>query len=112
MKYVVFAEYEDANVSVETNDMEVMFAEAERHRGCPHLCIADGETGEVLMHTGSEPYCSDEFAMMWLGWMMLQHWGEPAPFTNPNYTPAVVVVEDDGDAITFGTPCPVCGKVM
>lgn len=90
MKYVIFAEYEDAKVSVETNDVEVLFAEADRHRGCPHLCIVSGETGEVLMHTGDEPYCTDEFAMMLLGWLMLQHWGEPAEITNPNYEPSLL----------------------
>ena len=79
MKYVVMAEYENAKVTVETNDVEVLFIEAERHRGCPHLCICDGFTGEVLMHTGDEPYCTDEFALMALGWLMMNNWGEPQP---------------------------------
>lgn len=76
MKYVVIAEYADAKITTETNDIEVLFLEAERHRGCDHLCICDGSTGEVLMHTGDEPYCTDEFALMAMGWLMAQHWGE------------------------------------
>ena len=76
MKYVVIAEYADAKITTETNDIEVLFLEAERHRGCDHLCICDGSTGEVLMHTGDEPYCTDEFALMAMGWLMAQHWGD------------------------------------
>ena len=79
MKYVVMAEYANAKVTVETNDVEVLFNEAEQHRGCDHLCICDGSTGEVLMHTGDEPYCTDEFALMALGWLMMNNWGEPQP---------------------------------
>ena len=75
MKYVVMAEYDDAKVTVETNDVEILFLEAERHRECNHLCICSGETGEVLMHTGDEPYTTDEFALMLLGWLMTQAWG-------------------------------------
>lgn len=77
MKYVVMAEYANAKITVETNDVEVLFNEAEQHRGCDHLCICDGATGEVLMHTGDEPYCTDEFALMALGWLMMNNWGEP-----------------------------------
>lgn len=77
MKYVVIAEYANAKITVETNEVEVLFNEAEQHRGCDHLCICDGSTGEVLMHTGDEPYCTDEFALMALGWLMMNNWGEP-----------------------------------
>ena len=83
MKYVVMAEYANAKVTVETNDVEVLFNEAEQHRGCDHLCICDGATGEVLMHTGDEPYCTDEFALMALGWLMMNNWGEPDPQPEP-----------------------------
>lgn len=76
MKYVVIAEYADAKITTETNDMEVLFLEAERHRGCDHLCICSGETGEVLMHTGDESYCTDEFALMATGWLMAHYWGD------------------------------------
>ena len=77
MKYVVIAEYANAKITVETNEVEVLFNEAEQHRGCDHLCICDGSTGEVLMHTGDEPYCTDEFVLMALGWLMMNNWGEP-----------------------------------
>ena len=77
MKYVVIAEYANAKITVETNDVEVLFNEAEQHRGCDHLCICDGSTGEVLMHTGDEPYCTDEFALTAMGWLMMNNWGEP-----------------------------------
>jgi hypothetical protein len=28
------------------------------------------------MHTGDEPYCTDEFALMATGWLMAQYWGD------------------------------------
>ncbi len=76
MKYAVIAEYSDAKVTVETNDVEVMFLEVGQHQDCNHLCVCDGTTGEVLMHTGDEPYCTDEFALMQLGWQSLQSMDE------------------------------------
>lgn len=79
MKYVVIAEYVDAKITTETNDIEVLFLEAERHRGCCHLCICDESTGEVLMHTGDEFYCTDEFALMAMGWLMTHQWEESEP---------------------------------
>ena len=75
MKYVVMAEYANAKITVETNDVEVLFNEVKNHQFCDHLCICSGETGEVLMHTGDEPYTTDEFALMLLGWLMTQAWG-------------------------------------
>jgi hypothetical protein len=77
MKYAVIAEYNDAKVTVETNDVEVMFLEIGQRQDCNHLCVCDGTTGEVLMHTGDEPYCTDEFALMQLGWQALQSMDEP-----------------------------------
>ena len=94
MKYVMMAEYANEKVTVETNDVEVLFHEVEENRVCEHLCVCDGETGEVLMCSGDEPYCTDEFALMLVGWMVMNHWD------NPNST------------AFHGTLCPICGQKM
>ena len=72
MKYVIGAEYANAKITTEVNDVDVMLNVAENHRDCNHLCVYSGETGEVLMHTGDEPYCTREFALMRLGWAVAQ----------------------------------------
>lgn len=69
MKYVVIAQYTDAEVSTKTNDVEIVFLEMFNHRNCDELCVCDGETGEVLFHTGDEPYCTTEFGLMLTGWV-------------------------------------------
>ena len=76
MKYVVIAEYADAKITIETNDIEVLFIEAERHIGCDRMCVCDGFTGEVLMHTGDESYCTKEFALMAIDWLKVHYWGD------------------------------------
>jgi hypothetical protein len=80
MKYVVESFYDDAKVTVETNDPEVAVLEMV-HRDLEevHAHCYSGETGEVLAIINSpsgEDYSTPEFAMMTLGVLMAQMWGE------------------------------------
>ena len=97
MKYVVESFYDDAKVTVETNDSEVAILEMiQRDMAGVHAHVLDGFTGEVLAivnNPSGENYSTQEFALMTLGVLMVHHWEseheeEPAPFTNPNYSPA------------------------
>ena len=77
MKYAIISEFDNAKVTVETNDISVACTEFfNRVEDASHVCICDGETGEVLAHTGDEPYCTDEMALMLLGHLMAEAWGE------------------------------------
>ena len=97
VKYVVESFYDDAKVTVETNDPEVAVLEMiQRDMEGVHAHALDGFTGEVLAivnNPSGENYSTQEFALMTLGVLMVHHWEkeheeEPAPFTNPNYSPA------------------------
>ena len=97
MKYVVESTYDDAKVTVETNDPEVAVLEMiNRDADGVYAHCFSGETGEVLAivnNPSGEDYSTPKFALMTLGVLMAHHWEseheeEPAPFTNPNYSPA------------------------
>ena len=80
MKYVVESFYDDAKVTVETNDPEVAVLEM-IHRDMEevHAHVFSGETGEILGIVNcpnGENYCTAEFAMMTLGVLMAHLWGE------------------------------------
>lgn len=96
MKYVVESFYDDAKVSVETNDPEVAVLEMiSRDMDGVHAHCFSGETGEIFAivnNPSGENYSTQEFALMTLGVLMVHHWEseheeEPAPFTNPSYSP-------------------------
>ena len=98
VKYVVESFYDDAKVTVETNDPEVAILEMiQRDMAGVHAHVVDGFTGEVLAivnNPDGENYSTQEFALMTLGVLMVHHWEseheeEPASFTNPNYSPAI-----------------------
>ena len=77
MKYAIISEFDNAKLTVETNDVHTACTEfLLRTEDASHVCICDGETGEVLAHTGDEPYCTDEMALMLLGHLMAEAWGE------------------------------------
>ena len=64
-------------IVIKTND--VTYAIREHLRACEadcEVCLCNGFTGEVLCHTGDEPYCTDEMALMILGYMCAEAWGE------------------------------------
>lgn len=80
MKYVVESFYDDAKVTVETNDPEVAILEMiQRDMEGVHAHVVDGFTGEVLAivnNPSDENYSTQEFALMTLGVLMAHHWGE------------------------------------
>ena len=80
MKYVVESFYDDAKVTVETNDPEVAVLEmVHRDMEEVHAHCFSGETGEILAIINcpsGEDYSTPEFAMMTLGVLMAQMWGE------------------------------------
>ena len=57
----------------ETNDVReairAVFEVAEENE---QVCICNGYTGEVLYHNGEEPWCTDEMALMMLGYLTEQ----------------------------------------
>ena len=73
MKYVISVFYDDAEVDVKTNDVEIAILEmlkADKTGNHAHVC--DGATGEVLAIVNSpdgERYCTEEFALMTLGFL-------------------------------------------
>lgn len=80
VKYVVESFYDDAKVTVETNDPEVAILEMiQRDMASVHAHVLDGLTGEVLAIVNNpegENYTTPEFALMTLGVLMAQMWGE------------------------------------
>lgn len=64
-------------IVIKTNDVSYAIREYLRadEAGC-EVCICNGYTGEVLCHNGDEPYCTDEMALMLLGHLMAEAWGE------------------------------------
>ena len=73
MKYVISVFYDDAEVDVKTNDVEIAILEmlkADKTGNHAHVC--DGATGEVLAIVNSpdgERYCTEEFSLMTLGFL-------------------------------------------
>ena len=64
-------------IVIKTND--VTYAIREHLRACEagcEVCLCNGFTGEVLCHNGEEPWCTDEMALMILGYMCAEAWGD------------------------------------
>ena len=77
MKYAIISEFDNAKLTVETNDVHTACTEfLLRAEDASHVCICDGFTGEVLCHNGDEPWCTDEMALMILGYMCAEAWGD------------------------------------
>ena len=78
MKYIIESFYEDAKVTVETNEVEVAILEMmKRDEDEVHAHCFSGETGEVLAIVNSptgEDYCTSEFALMSLGMIAKIEW--------------------------------------
>lgn len=64
-------------IVIKTNDVSYAIKEYLRadDAGC-EACLCNGFTGEVLCHNGDEPWCTDEMALMILGYMCAENWGE------------------------------------
>ena len=73
MKYVISVFYDDAEVDVKTNDVEIAILEMlKAYKTGNHAHVCDGATGEVLALVNSpdgERYCTEEFALMTLGFL-------------------------------------------
>ena len=77
MKYTIISEFANAKLTVETNDIRTACAEfLNRAEDADNTCICDGTTGEVLANTGDDPYCTDEFGLILLGYLMADAWNE------------------------------------
>lgn len=75
--YSVIITTEDNRFTYETNDVrEAIRAVFECTDENDQVCICNGFTGEVLYHNGEEPWCTDEMALMMLGYLMELAWGE------------------------------------
>lgn len=66
-------------IVIKTNDVTYAIREYLRadEAGC-EACLCNGFTGEVLCHNGDEPWCTDEMALMMLGYLCAEQWGEEA----------------------------------
>jgi hypothetical protein len=64
-------------IVIKTNDVAYAIKEYLRadEAGC-EVCLCNGYTGEVLCHNGDEPWCTDEMALMILGYMCAEQWGD------------------------------------
>jgi hypothetical protein len=73
MKYVISVFYDDAEVDVKTNDVEIAILEMlKADKTGNHAHVVDGFTGEVLAivnNPDDENYCTEEFALMTLGFL-------------------------------------------
>ena len=77
MKYTIISEFANAKITVETNDIRTACAEfLNRAEDADHTCVCDGTTGEVLANTGDDPYCTEEFGLILLGYIMADAWDE------------------------------------
>ena len=64
-------------IVIKTNDVTYAIREYLRadEADC-EACLCDGYTGEVLCHNGDEPWCTDEMALMILGYMCAEAWSD------------------------------------
>lgn len=82
MMYNVIANYDNAKVTVETNEVDVAITDfMNRVENGVAVDIVDGFTGEVLVYANhfdcEEPtYVTDEMSLMILDWLMRKNWSE------------------------------------
>jgi hypothetical protein len=82
-------------ITIKTND--VNYAIREFLRACEadcEACLCNGYTGEVLCHNGDEPWCTEEMALMILGYLCAEAWGDEDEDEEP-----AKVVEIDPTAV-------------
>lgn len=84
-KYVVESFYDDAKVTVETNDPEVAVLEMiQRDMDGVHAHCVDGLTGEVLaLVNHPDQFTQPEFALMTLGVLMAHQMEQEEPAGDP-----------------------------
>jgi hypothetical protein len=81
MKYTVIAEYDNAEVTVKTNEinvaLETLFSHQEEGA---KVMLTDGFTGEIYVTANDgENYIVEEWSYLILGWLMQNAWGEEEP---------------------------------
>lgn len=97
--YSVIITTEDNRFTYESNDVrEAIRATFECADDSSEVCICNGYTGEVLFHNGDEPYCTDEMALMVLGYLCTENWGDEDE-DEVDADPAVALI-----ASLFGIP--------
>ena len=71
-------------IVIKTNDVNYAIREFLRadEAGC-EVCLCNGYTGEVLCHNGDEPYCTNEMALMVLGYLCAEAWGDEGEDDEP-----------------------------
>lgn len=84
-KYVVESFYDDAKVTVETNDPEVAVLEMiQRDMDGVHAHCVDGLTGEILaLVNHPEQFATPEFSLMTLGVLMAHQMEQEEPAGDP-----------------------------
>ena len=104
--YSVIITNETHRLTFETNDVreaiDAMFEAVEENE---QVCICNGYTGEVLYHNGEEPWCTDEMALMMLGYLIEQVEAEEEE--EPHIVPADGAIADPAVALMsslFGIP--------
>ena len=80
MKYTIIAEYENAEVTVKTNEINVALETLFEHQEeGAKVTLTDGFTGEIYVTANDgENYIVEEWSYLILGWLMQNAWGEPA----------------------------------
>ena len=75
--FVINAQYEDAVITVQTNDIDIAIESLFEHTSEGAKCdLYDGFTGEVYVTTNTEePYITEQWALTILGWLMANNWG-------------------------------------
>lgn len=70
--YTITAEYEDAVITVETNDVEVAILSLVEHANAVSTTVVDSFTGEVLAYFSIEfdPYFEDAFGLACFGYLV------------------------------------------
>lgn len=98
--YNVIIKNNGNEIVIKTNDVSYAISEYLRadEAGC-EVCVCHGYTGEVLCHNGDEPWCTDEMALMILGYMCAEHWGEEDKPAEIPADPAVALL-----SAIFGIP--------
>lgn len=91
-KYVVESFYDDAKVTVETNDPEVAVLEMiQRDMDGVHAHCVDGLTGEILaLVNHPEQFATPEFSLMTLGVLMAHQMEQEEPAGDPRTEHGVV----------------------
>lgn len=106
--YSVIITTEANRFTFETNDVrEALCAVFDLAEENEQICICNGYTGEVLYHNGEEPWCTDEMALMMLGYLIEQVEAEEEEEEEPHIVPADGAIADPAVALIsslFGIP--------